>query len=464
MVRIRWPWNRKKTQVPSPHQENSQTQEALPRVASLAAAAVRRTREIIGKTGARPAGSQASRDAAALLHDDLLKVCGSTASQTFLMSVGAYAGWVRWVPVLYGASLIFAWAALPLLSLIISCVFSFYAVSQFIFFKPVGEVFPRKDEGVNVHGVIEPAGQVRRTIVFSGHHDSARLDRFSGGDRKKYMSTVFLPLICSFLLFALIVMLSIFSLLGFYTAPWESVPALGALVIATILGWWDLPLRTFFSQEASPGAGDNLVSSCTVVELARYFRARARRGKPLAGTRLVFASFDGEEVGVRGSRVWFERNKETLIAQGIQGYHFNIDCPYHVQDLSFLSTDANGTVSLSQSFATQCAEVAQGIGYDAHSQKIPFLAGATDAVEGARAGLMATTLMGVDWDDKEKTAPYHTLEDTPDAIDGETIEAVLAIAIKVVQTLDGEAMMEDPMETAKEEDSAPLRFRRLTKR
>lgn len=468
MVRIHWPWSKKKSPDSSFRKEKTATQDSLPRVAALAAAALRRTREIIGLTGSRLAGSQAARDAAKLLHDDLAKVCDSTASQTFLMNVGSYAGWIRWVPLLYIIALAFAWASLPMVSFILFLICAFYAINQFIFFRPVGEITHPKDEGINVHGVIEPSGQARRTIVFSGHHDSARLDTFSTGSKKEYMSTVFLPFACCMFLFAVVAVLTVGSLFGHSVVPWRSVPVLALLVIATVLWKMVLPLRTFFSEEASPGAGDNLVSSCIVIELARYFRARTRRGNPLVGTRLVFASFDGEEVGVRGSRAWFSRNKEQLIPPGTLGYHFNIDCPYRLQDVSFLSTDAHGTVHLSQQFATQCADVAQSIGYNVHSQKMPLLAGATDATEGARAGLSATTLMGVSWEDGRKSAPYHTPEDTPDAVEPEALEAVLAIAIKLVGTLDGldgeDAMEASEDVTESSDEDAPLKFKRLTKR
>jgi hypothetical protein len=87
-----------------------------------------------------------------------------------------------------------------------------------------------------------------------------------------------------------------------------NLPPAGLIILLALLTA-GLPLvfrlRKFFTGEFSPGAGDNLVSSALTVELARYVDWKKRCGQPLSATRVVFASFDGEEDGLLGSRAVF---------------------------------------------------------------------------------------------------------------------------------------------------------------
>lgn len=470
MVRFRWPWA-KKEKTRETQEEKTQHQEKVPRIASLAAAALAHTRTILEKTGSRPSGSEASRMAAHLIHDELQKNCDRTETQEFNFSSRAYSGWIVHVPYVALGALVLVWVGLPLIALFMLGIFFFHALMQFIRIRPHGEWFLHKDaRGMNVHGIIEPAGPIKRTIVFSGHHDSARLDRFTSGDKRTYRKAVWIPLFVVGVELLLVVLLSLGSLWGLSGPVWED-PLLLAVVGGMTLVWpLSLPLRKFYTGEVSPGAGDNLVSSCIAVELSRYFAARRRRGGALQGTRLVFASFDGEEAGVRGSRDWFSRNTRPLVYNGqdpaeVLAFHFNMDCLFSSQELALLATDANGTQALSQRFASYCADIAQGMGYDVHSQKMPFWTGATDALEGSRAGLLATTLMGVPWDDSAGAAVYHTMQDIPDAIDIHALEIALALCIKLVQTLENEyAEGEESPGTGEEETPLSLRFSRLTKR
>ena len=51
-------------------------------------------------------------------------------------------------------------------------------VFQFFLYKELIDPLYPKVEGRNVYGVIEPEGKVKQTVVYSGHHDSARIFNF----------------------------------------------------------------------------------------------------------------------------------------------------------------------------------------------------------------------------------------------------------------------------------------------
>jgi len=173
------------------------------------------------------------------------------------------------------------------------------------------------------------------------------------------------------------------------------------------------------------------------VQLARYFDRNRTNGQPLAHTRLILASFDGEEAGLRGARAFYRKHRGELLSGPT--WNFNVDCPYRAKDLFFLTSDINGSVKLSQQMATQCVEIAKSMGYEAFSQPIAFLTGGTDAAEAAKAGCEAVSLMAMPWDNKERSAVYHTPADLPEAIDPLAIEETLSIAIRFIGQLDAEA-------------------------
>ena len=104
----------------------------------------------------------------------------------------------------------------------------------------------------------------------------------------------------------------------------------------------------------------------------------------------------------------------------------------------FLTTDINGSVKMSESFAKECQAAAKELGIETNVKPIAFLTGGTDAGELAKVGAIATTLMGMPWDNNERSAVYHTMNDTADSIEPEAIESGLAIIARVIEKKDRE--------------------------
>jgi Zn-dependent M28 family amino/carboxypeptidase len=194
------------------------------------------------------------------------------------------------------------------------------------------------------------------------------------------------------------------------------------------------PMWFFIGDNGTPGAGDNLISSVMGVVLSKYYHSREK----LKNTRLVFLSYDAEEILLRGSRAFFKRHRKEY--NDTKAWNFNIDCPYCVHDLKFLTTDVNGFVKLSSRMANRLAEIARELGYDrAKAVNIMFLAGATDAAEAAVAGIEATTLIGMAFSSKDlhgNPMVYHTPNDTIDSIEPEIVQATLRVFMKFVDEVD----------------------------
>jgi putative aminopeptidase FrvX len=190
------------------------------------------------------------------------------------------------------------------------------------------------------------------------------------------------------------------------------------------------------NKTGTPGAGDNLISSCMGLTLAKHFAGTDK----LKHTRLMFVSFDAEEIGLRGSHAFFARHKEEL--HQVKTWHFNVDCPYVADEIKFLSSDINGIWPLSQRMGKKMCEISHRLGYKhARLTDIMFLGGGTDAAEAARNGIEATTLIGLPFAPKDchgKNVVYHSRNDTIEAVEKGIVEGTMGIFIEFVREVDQE--------------------------
>ena len=185
----------------------------------------------------------------------------------------------------------------------------------------------------------------------------------------------------------------------------------------------------FKNKKATPGAGDNLISSSLAIEIGKYYSQNK-----LKNTRLIVASFDAEEEGLRGAYAFANKHEQEF--KDTPTYLLNIDCPYYLKDLFFLTSDINGSVKMDMDLAEQLVSIAQEKGYPAKHQPIAFLTGGTDAGELAKKGVKATTLMAMPWTNNVRSHVYHTPKDTIDAIEPESISAIVDIYTEFINRLD----------------------------
>ncbi len=348
---------------------------------------------------------------------------------------------------------------LPVLGTLLYLLFGAYAFHEIYWYKPLFEKRQKKRKAKNVYGVIEPEGTAERTLIFGSHHDSARLWRFSKEDRKAYIRNITIPMGMLCLLgLECVVQLLTELLSGTILAP--NLPSPSLLIYLVVL-CGGIPLvwrlRGVLGDEGSPGAGDNLQSCAILVQLARYFDWKKKCGAPLENTRLVFASFDGEECGIRGSRAFFEKHAWEGEVEML-----NFDCIYHAKTLCFLSQDVNGSQHLDERLASDLVATARQMGYSAKQESIPLFGGGTDAASAYRAGIPATTMCAVSWTDKQDGDVSHTKEDTPDAIEEKAVERAISIAIKWVEQHEQEKEFVQPKKQPQPSQTKhSLHFKRL---
>ena len=402
----------------------------------MAKEAIRLTSLWIDKHGPRLVGSEACRNAAEDIKEELSNHCDFVASDRFSLHPGAFLGWIRLMVILYPIALVLLWVNLPLISFLLTTLGITAMCLEFLLYREVLDPFFPAVTGMNVHGVIEPEKEVRQTVIFSAHHDSARIFNFYAHNPHLYKFKIGGAL-GSFGVLFLLSVYQTFSAIGQGTLFSLGLPSGGPLFYMVLLTGMIpvvMKLWSFVSHEGTPGAGDNLVSCAMAVQLARYLAKNKDNGNSLVHTKVILASFDGEEVGLRGARAFYAKYKDELLK--VPTWNFNVDCPYFAKDLFFLTSDINGSVKLSQEMATKCVSIARTMGFEAKSQPIAFLTGGTDAAEAAKVGIKAVSLLAMPWDANSPSAVYHTPRDLPQAIEVEAIEETLSIAIRFIEQLD----------------------------
>jgi aminopeptidase YwaD len=383
------------------------------------------TAEIIGETGPRLAGSEACKTAARRLEAEAAAIGDRTALERFTVHPGAFLGFIRVLVVLYAAASPLL-AFLPWVSAALAALAVAILVFQFFLYKELIDPFYPAREGINVVAVLEPKGEAKRQLIVSGHHDSARIFNFYVDRPELFARRINLGIGSVALLLVASVALAASGAPAAARIAAAALFVLGFLLVS--------PLWRFASDQGTPGAGDNLVASAAALEILRELRARRDAGGGLDSTRVVFASFDAEEAGLRGARAFAAARRGEFAA--LPSFAYNMDCVYKKDRLTFLTTDLNGSVRLDEGLAELCLLLAAAVGAPARARPIAFLTGGTDAAELAKAGVRTSSLMGMEWSNQARESAYHTPADTVGAVEPAAIAAAIDIGVELALALD----------------------------
>lgn len=396
-----------------------------------------RIRTIIGKFGPRLCGDESTHKAVNFIAEDLKQYTSDVFVEDFQVNPLSFLGWIKVTNFLHPLIAILAWLNMPILAFLISIIPSGSFLSQTIFYTRFMESFYPEKTGKNVYGIIEPTEKATKTIIFSGHHDSAyrfgyyeHLPNLAIPRAAMNLLIVLGITVCTFIEIVLKIYNGISLLSIFNTNYSHSTKVINWIITLTLPG--TLTAWNYILPEGSLGAGDNLISTSIGIELAKYFSENK-----LKNTRVIIASFDGEECGLRGSSAFFKKHAEEL--KQIPTHHFNVDSPFFLNEFVLLTADINGFVKLDPQFAESIASVGKSIGVSCKTKPLPFLLGGTDSAESARVGISATTLVGLPWRAENRVPVYHTHYDTPEAIEPEAVNGVIRLAANYIESVDGKS-------------------------
>lgn len=390
-----------------------------------------RTGEWINQFGSRLAGSAGCRSTSEALYQKFKQICHNARLESFVARPSAFGNFFKIVVLLYIAGVLLILFNHPMLAALILTYNLVAAGLQFGYYIELYDWLYPTAECQNVSAVLEPRETATKQLVISGHHDAARELIFLNGNQKLYGLKILLP--------------DAFCMLGcliawiFWGSQVFSIPTPGWIETAKVvlvMGIWIVFSKfSYFTNNVTPGAGDNLIASSMLIELAEHFHDPVHRGlSKLEHTRLIFVSFDAEEAGLRGSREWVRKHRKEL--QSLPTTALNIDSIYNLNDLQFLVSDLNNHVRLDKDLAEECVQIAHGLGLQAKTTVMRFGGGGTDAAELVKVGVHATTMLAMSTELVRDGLVYHTMRDTVSAIEPEAVSACLAITHKLAHNLD----------------------------
>lgn len=325
--------------------------------------------------------------------------------------------WMKVFPAVLPLSILIGAIGLPYISFLILGLCVLLSFSDLKRRSPLVKKLYKSAKGANVSAQIEALEEKEKRVVITAHHDSARI-------MKSGMKRDFIVLLSSF---ALVLLLSIFQMISEIFSSSLLMPNIPPLVflilyiILLVLSFYTARCLFPYTEMVSPGSGDNLSGVAVILALSRYFSKN--RTEHVA---LTFASFDGEEEAQQGSKAFFSSFSDR------NSYVINIDGIFKKESLAVLTTDGYGFYSLDEALARKLAMAATAMGYRMKSGKSNILTGSTDALSAAENAFKAVTLTTI----AEGKSVAHSEKDTPDAVEKEALEEVIAILIKFIESLD----------------------------
>lgn len=365
--------------------------------------------DIIERFGPRPAGSDAEKNAQRYIAERAKELTDNVRYLEFEEYLDARFGKLKYYVALYVLSLVSYWLSKEV-ALGLSAINVFFLVMDLMMYRDVLTTFPgKKQTSANVDAVLEPQGEVKSTIVLSGHMDSTReyIWWYKLGEWGIKLTILAGVLMALQLVFNIV---AFFSPSGYN----DYVCGLFAILSPVLIVYWDM-----HGEEAVPGAQDNLSGITIAYNTFKSFAHATEKGKStLQNTRLRFVSFGSEERGLCGSRAYVKAHKDQLKKEN--AYLVNIDGVRLVKEVAVVEHELmNGTKHhpelinrIKKSFAAQNLSL--------KSAMVPI--GGTDAVSFARAGLPSVTMIGMSA--KEYDFTYHTRNDLIEHIEPQSLENV----------------------------------------
>jgi hypothetical protein len=382
------------------------------------------------------AGSDPCLKAGGAIAEEFKETCdrGSVKTEEFTMHPKAFLKYIRFEVGIYLVSLALVFFHKPVIALVLLLIGISMFVSQFVFYWQLFDPFFPKAKGLNVYGSIEPEKEVKQQIILCGHHDAAYVFHYLSLSTKYYPLFIAAGIAPVFISLFLVLIMVIFG-----------ISPLWMPIVMAVMSVGVIPLWFFTTDEVSPGAGDNIIATALANEAGKIFNNLKKQKKnPLQHTRLICASVDAEENGLRGSRYFVRTHKKEMT--DTKTYAFCFDTLYKADKLLFFNNDLNFTVDLSDSMANELKDIAISFGYGARVSRMPWGGGSTDAASFGQQRIEATCMLSFEIDITKLDADfvYHTAKDVSSAIELRCVEQALNVIVEYVMKKDAEVLKKDP--------------------
>jgi hypothetical protein len=404
--------------------------------------------EIINKCGPRMPCSPQEHKAATLIRNEMDKTCDSSETEKFHCHPRAFLGFIRVIIVLTLVSFIlffllplnlpFYWIlGLTISSFILSLLSILILWNEFFNYREFIDPLFKRKESQNVIGKFKPNGELKKILIFSGHHDSALQFNLLKSLKIGYPIMIFVGLIVLFLWFITSGLIFILSFVYLYAFQ-------GFFIFSIVLFIIGIPplISLFFfvssGEKANkvPGAVDNLSAVGIVLGLGRYLQ----KNKHLIpnNTEIRLISFGCEEAGLRGAYRYVERHLDELMEYNAECV--NMDAIQTPQSISIINFEPSTRTKHSEIVVNKLIKAAQNaeiniksssLGGSGSFEKIfGQITGGTDATAFSKSNIKAANISAMNL--KKMLEFYHQPGDTPDKIEKGALENVLKICLNYI--------------------------------
>ncbi|MHA1643042.1 MAG: M28 family metallopeptidase [Promethearchaeota archaeon] len=402
-------------------------------------------KKICDDVGPRESGTKEEEIAGNIIEDELKKYCNKTYQEEYVSSPHAFLGGIRYGAILVLIVIAFYWIillndlsilqlgnALIIILLIISIIIIIITVSYFIlevmkYHETFDFLFPKKNSR-NIIGIIEPTKEVRKTLIFSAHHDSAfEFNTF-------YYLKRFGQLIINIGYLGVVIILIgvIIRLIFHFFNISNSVLFLTFGIIFLCF----IPIVAvyifFHSYKPVLGAFDNLSGVAVLLGIGKFLSENKNNAEVFPqNTRVYLISFAGEESGLRGSKRYLAKHFKEL--KESNALIVNMDSIAR-KDLVVIHDKESGIgAKHDKNICKDLYDICKNLDLNAKVLPLPF--GATDAATFSKKGIHAIAIGALNL--KEELPPYyHTRLDTPDVIEKEALGQFLEICLKYLVLID----------------------------
>lgn len=390
-------------------------------------------RKIIDEYGPRLPGSESAAKTGDFFYKEIEKYSDNVKKEPFKFAPQAFFGFFNVMVVSYILVIIFTFIGgnFIYLASIIGIIGTIWAISQFVYYWGLFDVFYKKTIGNNIVGTIEPdkTENIKQEIIVCGHLDSAWIVNFIAKAQKLYAIRLIISVGYCIVVFALVWLWTIYFAITSNVPFFMNFLKYGSLVglpIVIQLLWYRNKYK------GSPGAGDNLISCTMAVVIGKIlYNAKKKGNNLLKNTRVKIICFDAEEAATKGSKAYAKAHKEEFAK--IPTYALCPDCIYNMKHLAILKSDQNGYTKNDMGIINDCVEIGKNLGYpDIPVDPWPFGGGASDAAPLSRAGVKAMSFMGMSTQLIRNDLVQHTPNDTIDAVEPEIVEAIMKIMLEYI--------------------------------
>jgi Peptidase family M28 len=398
---------------------------------------------IIKEVGPRIPCSQPEAQAAEIIKGELQKTCDDIKIEPFTCHPRGFLGWIRVDILLVLGSLLSYFFLIPITPIggsILAFIPTFIAIViawyEFFNYDEFVDWFFKEKPSQNVVGTIKPTGkgEIKKILIFSGHHDSALQFNLLRYLKHGYFIIIFLGLIILFLWLAFTSLNLILTAASIVNRAWFDNLAIWLLIIGSpaFVG-----LFFFVSGDKRantvPGAVDNLSAVAVVLGLGRYIKAHQELIPPNTEIRLV--SFGCEEAGLRGAYRYVEAHLAEL--NQFNAEDINMDGIMTTKNIMVIEKEPTTRT-------THSKEVAEKLRQAAKAFNIPIkvfgggllgiaalMSGGTDATAFSKSKVKSASLASMEL--LKFPHFYHQPSDRLDMIEPGSLEVVLKILISYLK-------------------------------